>query len=278
MGFTLIKGKFRPWAGLPDGDSVRFEPNDPDILENLEGKTPVLGTGPETQGTVQLRLEGIDAIEKAATRPLSVDAKENLWKLINYDPESDADSKRNPKGYILARMTDDRSGRPICFIYAGTTPTRDGTDVFLDEALLRGSVNYQQALAGYAYPLYYNTLFASLRDEFTAAIDRAKAQGRGYWPFDKTQTGVRVRSKEELREIDPIWPKLWRRMEEWFRHHDSLAGFVDELERKNERIDLLDVMEERGLQDIVEVSGDRVKLTEPPGNIRVVGKAGRRNR
>jgi hypothetical protein len=37
-------------------------------------------------------------------------------------------------------------------------------------------------------------------------------------------------------------------------------------------------MEERGLQNIVAVQGNLVKLTESPENIRVVGKAGRRGR
>jgi hypothetical protein len=81
-----------------------------------------------------------------------------------------------------------------------------------------------------------------------------------------------------LKTIDPIWPKLWRRLEEYFRSADSLAEFIDFLEVKNERIDILSEMEERGLQNIVAVQGNLVKLTESPENIRVVGKAGRRGR
>jgi len=38
-------------------------------------------------------------------------------------------------------------------------------------------------------------------------------------------------------------------------------------------------MEERGLQDLVEVrAGNKVRLVEPPENLRVVGKAGVRRR
>jgi hypothetical protein len=33
-------------------------------------------------------------------------------------------------------------------------------------------------------------------------------------------------------------------------------------------------MEERGLQDIVEVDGNKVKLTEPPENLMIGAKAG----
>ena len=131
-------------------------------------------------------------------------------------------------------------------------------------------------MAGYAYPLYYNTLFASLRNEFNRALKAAKKKKTGYWPVDKTTKGVIVKSKSDLAKVKPIWPKLWRRLEEYFRKNNSLDGFVDFLEKKNERLDILSIMEERGLQDLVLVNGDKVKMTEEPENIRVRGKAGLR--
>jgi hypothetical protein len=90
--------------------------------------------------------------------------------------------------------------------------------------------------------------------------------------------GVTLNSRDDLATISPIWPKLWRRLEEFLRNSNSLAGFLDFLEQKNERLDILPLMEERGLQDAVEVQGNKVKMTEPPENLRVVGRAGRRNR
>jgi hypothetical protein len=59
MPFTLIKGRFVPKAGVPDGDSVRFRAENLKLWKTLEGKRVVLGTGPETKGTAQLRFEGI---------------------------------------------------------------------------------------------------------------------------------------------------------------------------------------------------------------------------
>jgi endonuclease YncB( thermonuclease family) len=268
---NLIKGRFTPQFGQPDGDSVRFLANNRRLLFELEGRRPNIS---RDNGTVQLRFEGIDAIEKGAIKPLSTQAKENMLDLIGYDQNNNP----TPKGYILARMVDDSSGRPICFVFAGNTEQEDGDEVFLDANLLRDSVNYRQVLEGYAYPLYYNTLFTQLRQEFNKALAVAKKDKKGYWPSDKTLTGVTVKNKDDLKTIDPIWPKLWRRLEEYFRSADSLAGFIDFLEVKNERIDILSEMEERGLQDIVAVQGNLVKLTESPENIRVVGKAGRRGR
>ncbi|MEW5987292.1 MAG: hypothetical protein AB1791_11700 [Chloroflexota bacterium] len=275
MPFLLIKGRFKPQAGVPDGDSVRFRADDLTLWQKLEGKPVKPGKQGETKDTVQLRLEGIDAIEKGATKPLATEARDNMFKLIGFDEATNPE----PEGYILTRMTDDTSGRPIAFAFAGATDRNDGDlGVFLDAPLLRQSVNFRQATAGYAYPLYYNTLFASLREEFNKAIACARLSEVGYWPADKTLTGVIVRNRADLATIPPIWPKLWRRLETYFRNHSSLAGFKEFLAAENERLDILSIIEERGLQDVVEVVGDQVRLTEPPENLRVVGQAGRRGR
>jgi hypothetical protein len=134
---------------------------------------------------------------------------------------------------------------------------------------------------GFAYPLYYNTLFGSLRAQFNVALAFAKQKGRGYWPTDATRAGVRIRKEADLTTIRPVWPKLWRRLQEYFGKNPppaSLSGFIAFLAAKNERVDILSLMEERGLQDLVQVNGDRVKLLSDPENLRVVGKAGQRIR
>jgi endonuclease YncB( thermonuclease family) len=274
MPFTLIKGRFKPLTGIPDGDSVRFLANDLKLWRRLEGKLPEIGQGAKNKGTVQLRFEGIDAIEKRAIKPLSTEARDHMLRLIGFDRRTNPE----PVGYILARMTDDASGRPIAFVFAGTTSKKDGSSVLLDRAWLRQSVNVKQAEAGFAYPLYYNTLFATLREEINQAMARARKNKVGYWPLDRTVTGVTVTGYQDLAAIPPIWPKLWRRLEEFLRRNTSLRGFMDFLERRNERVDILPFMEERGLHDLVEVQGDTVRLTERPEHIRVIGKAGRRCR
>ena len=90
--------------------------------------------------------------------------------------------------------------------------------------------------------------------------------------------GVTVTGKASLASIPPIWPKLWRRLETHLRKNPSLKGFIDFLAKENERLDILTIMEERGLQDIVKVTGNKVRLTVSPENIRVVGQAGKRPR
>ena len=94
MPFTLIKGKFVPKVGTPDGDSVRFKAHDPIYWLKLKGGTVNINFD---NRTVQTRFEGIDAIEKGATKPLSVDAKNSMLSLINYDENSN----QEPEGYFF---------------------------------------------------------------------------------------------------------------------------------------------------------------------------------
>lgn len=273
MPFVVIKGHFCPELGNPDGDSVRFRADNNVLWSRLQGRHARLSQGGATLGTVQLRLEGIDSIEKEATKPLATDSTASLKALIGHSAGT-----REPRGHILARMTDDQSGRPIAFAFAGDTAEEDGADMFLSAALLERSVNHGQARAGFAYPLYYNTLFADLRRAFDAAIDEARGANRGYWPQDATLAGVTVHDNEDLEDVAPIWPKLWRRLREHLGAGRPLSGFKDWLEDRNERIDILSLMEEQGFQDVVEVSGQRVRMTVPPHDIRVVGDAGQRPR
>ena len=252
MPFTLIKGHFVPRVGRPDGDSVRFRARDAAFWLKLKGMRVDLNF---ENRTVQTRFEGIDAIEKGATQPLSTEAKNSMLSLINYDDNTN----HEPEGYILSRMTDTH-GRPISFIFTGDTDRDDGSDVFLDQSMLRKSVNYKQMKAGFAYPLYYNTLFKQLRDGFNKALRSAKSPPKGYWPTDATMTGVKANDCASLSTIKPIWPKLWRRLEEYLRTHDNLDDFIVWLEEKGERVDILPMMEERGLEDVVKVQGNHVSL------------------
>ncbi len=265
MGFTLIKGTFKPKAGIPDGDSVRFMPDNLNLLEELEGLKAKVGESAKTNGTVQLRFEGIDAIEKGATKPLSVQAKENMFNLIGYD----AIANPEPKGYILSRMTDPH-GRPIAFVFVGTISKPDGSNIFLDAEMLGSSVNYKQMQSGYAYPLFYNSLFATLRVKFNEALAQAKQSGKGYWIKDKTLIGVNINGKPSLAAIDPIWPKLWRRFDEYLNDHSSMKDFIIWLEAKNERVIIIDRADETGFANIINMQGNKISLIQNPENLMVI--------
>ena len=71
MKFTLVKGTFRPIAGIPDGDTVKFKPQCWSTLEGLESAGRRLKKSKRGGGTVALRYEGIDAPERGAKEPFA---------------------------------------------------------------------------------------------------------------------------------------------------------------------------------------------------------------
>ncbi|HJQ48040.1 MAG TPA: hypothetical protein VJ870_17230 [Amycolatopsis sp.] len=58
MTLTLIKGNFRIVGASPDGDSVRFYPDDPMAFSKAGMRVRL-----NSRGGAQLRLDAIDALE-----------------------------------------------------------------------------------------------------------------------------------------------------------------------------------------------------------------------
>jgi endonuclease YncB( thermonuclease family) len=260
MPFVLIKGTFFPGVGVPDGDSVRFAADDISLWNSLEGAIDP----PGSHDTVQLRFEGIDSIEKAAIQPLATQSRDSMLDLIGA-----ASLQDTPRGHILSRSADP-NGRAIAFAFAGEAPEPDGSSIRLEGDRLRESVNFGQMRRGFAYPLYYNTLFRSLRETFNEALAEARAEDRGYWDSDATMTGVNVETRPEVFVISPIWPKLWRRLEEFLRNHEGLDGFLDFIRASGERADNLITFEQSSLDNFMDVDGNTVRMTVDPRDIRVV--------
>ena len=260
MPFVLIKGSYHPGVGIPDGDSVRFAADDLSLWNRLEGRL----VKPGTNNTVQLRFEGIDAIEKNAFQLLATAARDSMLDLIGA-----ATPAATPAGYVLSRSSD-AHGRPIVFAFAGDAPESDGASIFLDANRLEESVNYQQVRNGFAYPLYYNTLFRALREKLSQALEEARTASRGYWPTDATLTGVDIVAQSQLSQIPPIWPKLWRRLEEYLKDNHDLADFLAFIRATRERADDLTTLEQRSLDNFMDVNGDNVRMTVDPRNLRVV--------
>jgi endonuclease YncB( thermonuclease family) len=260
MPFVLVKGTFFPGVGTPDGDSVRFAADNMSLWSRLKGQIDDLGTN----DTVQLRFEGIDSIEKTAIQPLANQSRDSMLNLIGASNLQDT-----PRGYVLSRSADPH-GRPIAFVFAGDAPEADGFSIFLTGDRLRETVNFNQVRNGFAYPLYYNTLFRALRETLNEAVDEARTGNRGYWSTDATLTGVNIRLRSQLATIPPIWPKLWRRLEEFLRNHEGLDGFLDFIRATGERADDLTSFEQSSLDNFMEVIGDTVRMTLDPRLLRVV--------
>jgi hypothetical protein len=253
-------GHFRPAAGTPDGDSVRFEPDDPDLMRAVPGVEMS-----HQAITVQLRYEGIDTLEKHAIQPHATDARDANLQLLGTEGPSDPVGSR---GYVLTREGDMKTRRPICFVFVGDPDETDGSSVRLEAARVRSSVNYQLLEAGMAYPLFYETLFKELRDVLVVALNNARAANprRGHITLDQSGAGVEYSGRHNLDELPPIFPKLFRRLDGWNGWDgQTLDGFLTWLDQtENERVHTLSDGRFIGFQDALEVTGNRIRMLYAP--------------
>ncbi|MGH7513525.1 MAG: hypothetical protein ACREOQ_11440 [Gemmatimonadales bacterium] len=302
MPFTLIKGTFRlvnktklgnATGFEPDGDSMQFHPYNAKLLDQLDQlMTPYRLTA---IGSVQLRFEGIDALELHFTagqggtthqpRPLADEARDTLVDEANLDPVTYA-PPRNIRvqppaphdaagGYIMSRSLDVH-GRPVVFAFAGSTSERDGTSVRLTPAGLRRSLNHKLITAGQAYPLFYDTLFFDLRDELAAAAATARTAKRGLWKQDLTLKGTSGASIAQLEAKAVVFPKLFRRMAEYLGEGNTgVTGFKQWIADKKERVFDLDTTNNTHFDTYIDVANGKVSLNKDPRRLVFVSAKGR---
>ena len=270
MPFTLIKGEFVPDAGRPDGDSIRFRPDDPAPLFSLRrrGRAPKVNS---TNGTIQLRFEGIDTMESRAADPFASDATKSNLELCGVP-----DGTGTARGHILSNQIGP-NGRPIAFVYAGDAAEADGDEtIFVDSDRMKGSVNFKQIELGHAYPLFYDTLFNDLRKALADAAAAARSNGENVWSADVTNTGADYSGADSLATMPPLFPKLWRRLETYSRdsdvmHPDSLSEFKEYLDSiREERVFIVSEQRSTGFDNVIEVDTDTVSLTVLPEDLIVV--------
>jgi uncharacterized protein (DUF952 family) len=278
MAFRLIRGKFVVKGKQPDGDSVRFLPDNVGLLMSLRGPKPMLNPGE----SVQLRLEAIDALEthynqgrsdldqqpdRAAkpARAFLLDAV-GITNVVWDDAERTVVSANDgTPGYILSR-TFEQNRRPVAFVYAGASSDPDGASVFLDAQRLKASVNYQSLLAGHVYPTYYEGVFASLRptlDEATTLARKASAHD-SVWAIDRTRSGLAIPPFENLTTNFALLPKLFRRLSQFYKTHSNLEDFKAFLEADPDPCIFLPDADPTSLHRFVEVVGGKVRLTVDP--------------
>ena len=306
MPFTLIRGTYRVVGatakgnqkGLaPDGDTVHFKPAKLSLMRQLT----VLGTPLRTTsiGSAALRLEGIDALElhfptgvkgggeTHQPRPLADDARAFLTKTLGLDPVSYVPPKLlsvkppvpndGALGFILSRSLDVH-GRPVSFLFSGTPPAADGAPVTISASLLKKSLNYKAVLNGFAYPLFYDTLFSDLRDILRAATAEARSTKRGLWKQDLSQTGVSVKNQDQLQTRGVIFPKLFRRLSTYFANgHVGLGAFLSTAELKQEQVQILDPAAAAftnftHVDNILDVKNNTIKLKYKPEFLIFVSK------
>lgn len=268
MPFTLMKGSFEPSFGQPDGDSLRFVPDNPEPITDLRRRGQRPKINPDN-GSIQLRYEAIDTMEKRALEPFSSDATAS-----NLDLAGTQGGARSARGHVYANQLDP-NGRLIAFVFAGESAAEDGSSVFLGPDDIAESINLRQLALGHAYPLYYDTLFDDLRRRCTEASEAARAKRLGVWSADASLSGARWTGSVET--LPPIFPKLWRRIDT-FSRDDTLfepARPFANLKRwiaqfSPERVIVSETDTVTGFDNIIETTDDTVRMTVEPHKIVVV--------
>jgi endonuclease YncB( thermonuclease family) len=289
MPFIVIEGTFhlvgktpsgKPSGFEPDGDSIQFKPADPGQLGRLEqvGKAFKL----TSIGSTQLRFEGIDALElhfdgTHQPRPLADQARDFLTGLLELNPVPYRPpdgirvlppvSRDATPGYILSRALE-AHGRPVAFAFKGDPPAADGSELFLRTSLLKKSLNYKSVARGHAHPLFYDTLFVDLRDTLATAAVSARDNKRGLWKTDRSHSGVTVTSQADLEQNGVAFPKLFRRLTEFLAEHPpDVSGFLAWVADKKEQVLDLPSNNFTHFDNVLDVDGDKVRLTRRPEEI-----------
>jgi endonuclease YncB( thermonuclease family) len=288
MTYLLLQGRFVirypdiPRQGPePDGDTVKFAPATPALVETLprpSGQPPAMNA----RG-VSIRLEAIDALEthfgethqaldganRARDALLARLGFTNVVFFADLPNKVESADQDTLPGWVLSNGVD-ANGRVIGFVFAGEAPHPDGSDVFLDEAGVDQSVNAGLLADGLVYPAFYGTLPATLRLHLSQASRDARSAGRGIWVQASADPDgpATVPDGSVLQDLT-IWPKLFRRLVPYLAAgHDDLDGFDAWLRsdpvHRDDRLLLLDPTEPGNLHDVVVANGQTVQLTRWP--------------
>lgn len=271
MPFRVIAGRFFCVNYSPDGDTIRFGPDNLADLDFLDGVPAEVNR----RGHASIRLEGIDALETHYERrhqplELALRAREALLgylgiRNIVWDAGQSnvVSADDGAKGYVIARSSD-KYGRVIAFAFPGDPPVASGSELFVEPAMLDQSANFMLLAGGLAYPTYYWTLFAELRNHLTARVVQARAQRIGIHAVDVTTAGFDVPDMGALTDRHVIMPKLFRRASTHLAGTGSIAGFKDMLAISNEPVLDLRTANFTHFDTFVEEDGDTLRLTRLP--------------
>lgn len=280
MGFYVIKGTFHVTGYSPDGDSIKFQADNPANWQFLDGPDVALNG----RNHAQLRLESIDALEthyKSTHQPfdMALDSMNFMLSRLGItNVRLNASRTRvvgadndGARGYIISRAVESYN-RPISFAYAGEPEESDWSPVFLDVERLSRSINFQSIAAGMAYPTYYKGFFSDLREAMSQASFNARNQGSGIWAHDRTTAGFSVPHPDVLETDHVILPKLFRRLAEFLDGGGVVGGFPDYLKSLDEEVAIIGspnfpATHFTHFDSIVTVDGNVVRMTELPEHL-----------
>lgn len=235
--FRVIQGQFVIVGKEPDGDSVRFIANNPDLYRALHRSYRIKPS--RADGSVQLRFEGIDAPELhygSAAQPLGATARDQLlarmgFANIEFKPDSTMVRSAEPAsvpGAILSQAAE-ANGRPVSYVLLGADAAalKDGHWVYVSSALLDKTMNAFMLTIGMAYYTVYTSTPFEHRRHLRALAAAAREQQIGVWAQDQTDEFMLENDASIGPEGQLILPKLFRRATDYLK--DVARGFSGNL-------------------------------------------------
>ncbi len=229
-GSFVIKGK------EPDGDSVRFIADDPSLYQYLHRHYRIKPS--RSDGSVQLRFEGVDATEVhygSAAQPLGKQARDQLLSWMGFDniryksDQSTMVEEANPdsvRGAVLS-VAAEANGRPVSYVLLESELPSGTKWIQVDEALLRKTLNLRLLELGEAYYTIYTSMPLDHRQLFRQVALSARSAQRGVWAIDQTSDFVLVNQRSIGPDGQCILPKLFRRCTDYLKDVDD--GFQGNL-------------------------------------------------
>lgn len=272
--YLVIKGSFVVIDKSPDGDSVRFRPDNAALFKQLKRSYRI---EPSKDGTVQLRFEAIDAPElhyQGKEQPLGREARDFLLSQMGFgdylydDNDTIMDAvPREVRGGILSQAAE-TNGRPVSYVFleSDLITFNDGERVVIDDAILAKSMNARVLQAGMAYYTVYSSQPTSHQIFMRSLAEQAKAANLGIWQVDTTSEFT-LNSFEDVTRNQLILPKLFRRCIGYLREIDKgFSGTLHDWLLANPDVDdeiLLSTRKTR-LSSLIEVQGATVKILFDP--------------
>ncbi len=270
MNYTIIKGIFHVAGYSPDGDSIRFEADNPALWDQFNWSTDKSRKALRKQ----LRFEGIDALEthyeeSHQPRAFGLAALEIMLGMLgitgikyNLAVTNITEAKDQTRG-CLAVLGLDRFDRPISLVFAGNVPPADGASIPFSAPLMKKCVNLQLLKMGLAYPTLYDTTPADLSALFANESKKARKSKTGLWALDRTKDFQFLNTATIVNDV-VILPKLFRRLTTFLLNASDFSELGDYLKKGGDTIIMRTTGEKTSLAKLVQISDRRIQLPIDP--------------
>ena len=274
-----IRGRFVVIGYSPDGDSVRFVPDQVATVRRLQHADRLEVS--DKDGSVQLRLDAIDAPEshyQGQAQPLALPARDTLLAAAGFtglrfgtdeNETVEASTPESVPGAIAAQLVE-TNGRPVALVFVGDVATAHPDGAVVDPAtVVDASLNAEQTRNGRAYLTLYTSTPVAVRERFVALAREAGAgtstpPAGSVWAADRSG-GFTLTTQSDIGPAGQlVLPKLFRRATDYLRA-GTTGTFLAWLREQGPDDDPVELNGQRArLSDVVTQAGDRVALTASP--------------